>query len=154
MRTRGLPRPLLAVLLGQAKMHAYDLTLASSFPDSASGLPLLTRYFPDLMQQRYGEYFAKHPLKREIVATVAINHVINHAGITFLPTLSARTGVEYGAIVQAYIEADQAVGASRRRDDLLAAKGDAEAERRQLLAIEREVGEAVNARLERVGAPT
>ena len=108
MRMRGLPRPLLAVLLGQAKMHAYDLTLASSFPDSPSGLPLLTRYFPDLMQQRYGEYFAKHPLKREIIATVAINHVINHAGITFLPTLAARTGADYGAIVQAYIEADEA----------------------------------------------
>ena len=78
--------------------------------------------------------------------------MINHAGITFLPTLAARTGADYGAIVQAYIEADEAVGASRRRDDLLAAKGDAEAERRQLLAIEREVEEAVNARLEQVGA--
>jgi glutamate dehydrogenase len=151
LRTRGLPRPLLAVLLGQAKMHAYDLTLASSFPDSPSGLPLLTRYFPDLMQQRYGESLAKHPLKREIIATVAINHVINHAGITFLPTLAARTGADYGAIVQAYIEADQAVG-SRRRDEVLAANGDAETEQRQLLAIEHEVAEAVNARLGQVVA--
>ena len=136
MRMRGLPRPLLAVLLGQAKMHAYDLTLSSTFPDSPSGLPLLTRYFPDLMQQRYGEFFAKHPLKREIIATVAINHVINHAGITFLPTRAAQSGADYGAIVQAYIEADEALGASRRRAEIAAAKGEAEAERRQLLAIE------------------
>ena len=96
-RRRGLPRPLLAVLLGQAKMHAYDLTLASTFPDSPAGLPLLRRLFPDLMKERYAALFTRHPLKREIIATVAINHVINHAGITFLPRLAAQAGVEYGA---------------------------------------------------------
>jgi glutamate dehydrogenase len=149
---RGLPRPLLAVLLGQAKMHAYDLTLASTFPDSPSGLPLLTRYFPDLMQERYREYFTRHPLKREIIATVAINHVINHAGITYLPTRAAQTGADYGAIVQAYIDADEALGASRRRAEIVASKGSAETERRQLLAIEQEVDEAVSARLEKVAA--
>jgi glutamate dehydrogenase len=154
LRMRGLPRPLLAVLLGQAKMHAYDLTLASSFPDSPSGLPLLTRYFPDLMQERYGEFFSKHPLKREIIATVAINHVINHAGITFLPTRAAQTGADYGAIVQAYMEADTALGASRRRTDIRAQSTDADAERRQLLALEQELDDAVNARLDRVGAST
>ena len=152
-RMRGLPRPLLAVLLGQAKMHAYDVTLASSFPDSPSGLPLLKRYFPDLMQERYADLFTRHPLKREIIATVAINHVINHAGITFLPTMAAQTGADYGTIVQAYIDADEALGASRRRDDLMATRGDAESERRQLLAIEREVEEAVIARLATVAAP-
>jgi glutamate dehydrogenase len=154
MRMRGLPRPLLAVLLGHAKMQAYDLTLASTFPDSPAGLPLLTRYFPDLMQERYAAHFAKHPLKREIIATVGINHVINHAGITFLPSLAARTGSDYGAIVQAYIEADEELGASRRRDEVRAAANDVEKERRQLLAIEAEVEEAVATRLVGVAAQT
>jgi glutamate dehydrogenase len=147
LRMRGLPRPLLAVLLSQAKMHAYDLTLASSFPDSPSGLPLLTRYFPDLMQQQYGQFFGKHPLKREIIATVAINHVINDAGITFLPRVAAQTGADYGTIVQAYIEAGDAVAAARRRTEIATAEGDTDAERRRLLAIEHEVEEAVTARL-------
>ena len=143
LRMRGLPRPLLAVLLGQAKMHAYDVVLASSFPDSEVGLPLLTRYFPDLMKERYAEHFAKHPLKREIIATVAINHVINHAGITFLPTIAAQTEADYGAIVEAYIEADAALDASRRRDEALASDGDASGQRRALLAIEADVERAV-----------
>jgi glutamate dehydrogenase len=151
-RMRGLPRPLLAVLLGQAKMHAYDLTLASTFPDRPSGLPLLTRYFPDLMQERYGEFLGRHPLKREINATVAVNHVINHAGITNLPTRAAQTGADYGAIVQAYIEADEAIGAARRRAEIGAEKGQAEAERRRLLAIEQELDEAVTGRLAKVAA--
>ncbi len=146
-RVRGLPRPLLAVLLGQAKMHAYELTLESAFPDSESGLPLLTRYFPDLMQERFGPLFTKHPLRREIIATVAINHVINNAGITFLPTQAVRTGADYGTIVHAYIDADEAVDATRRRRDVAAAGDTAEAERRQLLAIEQEVQEAAASRL-------
>ena len=146
-RDRGLPRPLLAVLLGQAKMHAYDLALASAFPDSADGLPLLTRYFPDLMKERYAASFTKHPLKREIIATVAINHVINHAGITFLPRMMAQAGAEPGAIVHAYVEADEALGVSRRRHELLAAGADAATERRQLLALEQELEQAVASRL-------
>ncbi len=148
-RSRGLPRPLLAVLLGHAKMHAYDVTLASSFPDSDTGLPLLTRYFPDLMRERYADAFTRHPLKREIIATVAINHVINHAGITFLPTMAARTGADYGAIVHAYVRADESIGASRRRHEVLAAGLDAATERRQLLAIEQEVERAVDEHLGR-----
>ncbi|MCC6162292.1 MAG: NAD-glutamate dehydrogenase [Acidobacteria bacterium] len=146
-RLRGLPRPLLAVVLAQAKMQAYDITLASSVPDSDAGLPLLTRYFPDLMQARYADAFTKHPLKREIVATVAINHVINHAGITFLPAVAAQTGSAYGPIVQAYIEADAASDASGRRAAILAANGGAESERRELLAIEAELEAAVVSRL-------
>ena len=70
----------------------------------------------------------------------------------FLPKMATRTGADYGTIVQAYIEADEALGASRRRDELVDARQDVEAERRQLLAIEQEVEEAVAARLEQVGA--
>ncbi len=147
LRPRGLPRPLLAVLLGHAKMHAYDVTLASSAPDSDAGVSLLARYFPDLMRERYADAFTRHPLKREIIATVAINHVINHAGIAFLPVMAQRTGADYGAIVQAYIEADDALDAERRRLDFVSARGDVVEERRQLLAIEQEVAEAVASRL-------
>lgn len=151
-RMRGLPRPLLAVLLGHAKMHAYDVVLASSFPDTDAGLPLLTRYFPELMKAQYAEHFTKHPLKREIIATVAINHVINHAGITFLPTIAAQTQAEYGAIVEAYIQADAAIGASARRDQALSAGSDAAGERRALLAIETELEQAVLAKLSGVAS--
>ncbi len=147
-RMRGLPRPLLAVLLGQAKMHAYEVTLASAFPDSEIGVPLLTGYFPELMKGRYADAFTRHPLAREIVATVGINRVVNHAGITFLPTVAAQTEAEYGAIVQAYVEAEAAIGADRRRAEALAGGGlDAASERRQLLAIEQELEEAVLSRL-------
>ena len=80
--------------------------------------------------------------------------MINHAGITFLPTRAAQNNVDYGTIVQAYIDADEALGASRRRAEIVAARSEAESECRQLLAIEREVGDAVTARLEKVGVST
>ncbi len=147
-RERGLPRPLLAVLLGQAKLHAYTQVLASGFPDSPAGMPLLTRYFPDLMKARYGEWFGKHPLKREIIATVGVNHVINHAGVTFLPRLAAQTGAEVGAIVEAYVHTDAELGATGRREEAAASPGvDSAAELKQLLAIEADLEKAVVARL-------
>ena len=43
---RGLPRPLLCVLLGYSKMHAFDALLRTDFPDSPSGRPFLEGYFP------------------------------------------------------------------------------------------------------------
>ena len=36
---RGLPRPLLAVLLGQAKMYAFQMVMETAFPESAAGSP-------------------------------------------------------------------------------------------------------------------
>ena len=52
-RERGLPRPLLCVLLGYSKMSAFQLLLESDFPDSAAGQPFLDGYFPRLLRERF-----------------------------------------------------------------------------------------------------
>jgi len=143
-RHRGLPRPLLAVLLGYSKKHGYDETLASTFPDSSAGEPLLHSYFPPLLRERFFTHFGKHPLKREIVATVAINHVINHAGIAFILRVSARTGAATGDIVAAYFEADARLKAADRRAAILAADGaDNDARHEALIAFEDDIEAAV-----------
>jgi hypothetical protein len=61
--------------------------------------------------------------------------------------MAAQTGAEPGAIVHAYVEADEALGASRRRDELMTSSVDATGERRQLLTIEQELEQAVTSRL-------
>jgi glutamate dehydrogenase len=45
-RKRGLPRPLLAVLLGHTKMWAFEMAMETDFPDSPAGRPFLEGYFP------------------------------------------------------------------------------------------------------------
>ena len=83
-RERGLPRPLLAVLLGHTKMYAFEMVMQTSFPESEAGRPFLVEYFPQRLQREFADHFEEHPLRREIVATAAVNHVINCAGVTFL----------------------------------------------------------------------
>ena len=52
-RERGLPRPLLAVLLGHTKLWAEELILETDFPDSETGRPLLDAYFPKRLREAF-----------------------------------------------------------------------------------------------------
>ncbi|MCK6681269.1 MAG: NAD-glutamate dehydrogenase [Thermoanaerobaculia bacterium] len=116
-RDRGLPRPLLCVTLGHVKNWAFARLLNSTVPDSQVARPFLSAYFPSQMRKDYGEHLDLHPLRREIIATAAVNHVINHAGISVLHRMMAASGRELGDVVEAYLAADRAAEAAdlRRR---------------------------------------
>ena len=118
---RGLPRPLLCVLLGYSKMHAFDALLRTDFPDSPSGRPFLEGYFPHPLRERYLAYFQDHVLRREIIATCAVNHVINHAGITLLPRLMAATRMTIGQVIEAYVTAERESEAPSLRNRIVSA---------------------------------
>jgi glutamate dehydrogenase len=133
---RGLPRPLLCVMLGNVKNWAFTKTLHSSLPDAEVAQPLLVSYFPTRMREAYREHFALHPLRREIIATVAVNHLINHAGVGFLHRMAGATRREVGDIVHAYLVADRDSGASRVRERIRAAGKAAADEQQQLVAVE------------------
>lgn len=81
---KGLTRSELAVLLAYSKMALYKTLLDSSLPDDPYFAADLSRYFPKAMQEEFAGAIAGHPLKREIIATVATNSIVNRAGITFL----------------------------------------------------------------------
>jgi glutamate dehydrogenase len=114
---RGLPRPVLAVSLGNVKRWAYDLLLNSSFPDAPEAQPFLTGYFPRRIQSEFGASIPEHPLHREIVATVAVNHVINNAGVSFLHRMMGESGAPLDRVVAAYVavELDSQAAALRQR---------------------------------------
>ena len=100
---RGLVRPELAVLLAYAKMTLYEELLASTLPDIPELAEELSGYFPAAMRDRLGAQIATHPLRREIIATVVTNDVVNRARITFVHDLRARTGRSAPDIARAYI---------------------------------------------------
>ena len=110
-RERGLPRPLLAVLLGHTKMYAFEMVMQTSFPESEAGRPLLVEYFPHRLQGEFADHFEAHPLRREIVATAAVNHVVNCAGVTFLSRMMAGGKFGIGDVIAAYSEVDRSSGA-------------------------------------------
>jgi glutamate dehydrogenase len=106
-KARGLPRPLLAVVLGHAKMWAFEMVMETDFPDTPAGEAFLLAYFPEGLRP-YEEYFKAHTLRREIVATGAVNFLINCTGVTFLFRIVATSKAGVGDVVRAYIEADAA----------------------------------------------
>jgi glutamate dehydrogenase len=149
-RDRGLPRPLLAVLVGHTKLWAEELILETGFPDGDSGRPLLDAYFPKRLREGFAPHFGEHYLKREIIGTAAINHIVNNAGISYLARTMAATKAGLGEVVAAYVETDRATGASEKRAQVLDGSRTAAAEHEALLAIEAELEQKT---LKALGAP-
>ncbi|MFH1574047.1 MAG: NAD-glutamate dehydrogenase domain-containing protein, partial [Acidobacteriota bacterium] len=135
-RERGLPRPLLAVLTGYAKMWAFQALLEGSLPDSPAAHPLLVEYFPPLLRERFAGNFADHTLRREIIATVAANHVINCSGITLIPSLVKSSEKDIGEVVGAYLTAERDCEARQLRDQILKGAMSAADEQQALLELE------------------
>ncbi len=135
-RERGLPRPLLGVLLGYAKMSAYQLLIQTDFSDRPAARRFLEGYFPSLLRERFSEHFEEHVLKREIMATAAVNYLINRAGVTLLPRLTGVGEVDVGDAVATWVEVDRETEAPPLREALLGARRPAREEQEALLEIE------------------
>ncbi len=111
---RGMVRPELAVLLAYAKQSLTDSLLSSSLPDSQYLEQDLRSYFPPKVVERFGHVLADHPLRRELIATLVANDVVNSQGITFVSRVVAETGAEAADVVRAYRIARDVTGAVER----------------------------------------
>ena len=80
--------------------------------------PFLVEYFPQRLQREFADHFDEHPLRREIVATAAVNHVVNCAGVTFLSRMMAGGKFGIGEVIAAYSEVDRSSGALSLRERL------------------------------------
>ena len=98
---RGLTRPELAVLLAYAKLELKAELVAGEAPDDPYLAGTLQGYFPPELR-RFGEAMAAHRLRRDIVATVLTNRVVDWLGPTFASRLRAATGADAGALVRAF----------------------------------------------------
>jgi glutamate dehydrogenase len=107
---KGLTRPEIAVLLAYSKMELYRRLLDSPLPDERYFLSDLKRYFPKHMQEGFEEAIEKHRLKREIIATVMTNSLVNRAGITLYFDLVEDTGASARDVAAAYAIARDAFG--------------------------------------------
>ena len=102
---RGLVRPELCVLLAYAKRLLREQVTASTLPDDDYLHSDLAAYFPPAVIERFGAYVATHPLRREMIATIVTNDVINSMGITFVPRMAAETGASPDEVARAFIAA-------------------------------------------------
>lgn len=74
----SIVRPVLGSLLSYSKIFIKKIILDSSLVDEQFSLQYLFRYFPQSFVGAYEQQIVNHPLKREIIATMMADIVINH----------------------------------------------------------------------------
>ena len=106
----GLTMPEFAILLSHTKIALAGELLASDLPEEPYFAGELERYFPAVLRERFGPQLARHPLRREIVASRVANDLVNYAGTTFAFRLGDETGAGADEIARAYTAASGAFG--------------------------------------------
>ncbi|MFN3817239.1 MAG: NAD-glutamate dehydrogenase, partial [Brevundimonas sp.] len=108
----GLTTPELSMLLAHAKISLARSVIASDLPDEPWVREILRGYFPRELRERFGDHLGEHPLRREIVATVLVNTVVDLGGITFAHRALEETGCDPADVVRAAVVADRVFGLS------------------------------------------
>lgn len=103
---QALTRPELAVLLAYAKIVLKQALLASALPDDASQEGNLLGYFPEELTSQYANRILNHPLRREIIATVLTNRIINNYGLSCVFRLTEETETPDERVIAALLQAE------------------------------------------------
>jgi len=99
---QGLTSPELATLLAHTKLDLTAAVLDSDLPDTPAFAARLPEYFPRLIRERFPDAIAAHPLRREIIATLLVNEMVDGAGITYAFRLGEELAASPTDAVRAY----------------------------------------------------
>ncbi|HPA37546.1 MAG TPA: NAD-glutamate dehydrogenase [Phenylobacterium sp.] len=116
---KGLTRPEEAVLLAYGKLELSHDMVASTAPDDPWFEQTLEGYFPKGLR-KYADTLGRHRLRREIVATVVANDVINRCGPSFPTRLMAAASCDVRAFVAGYEAAKVVLDLPRLWDQVAA----------------------------------
>jgi glutamate dehydrogenase len=105
---QALTRPEMSVLMAYAKITLFDDLLEGQAVDDAHLARDLARYFPRRIAEEYGDAIPGHRLKREIIATMLANDIVNTGGITFVSRICEAAGVNPSDVTRAYVAARDA----------------------------------------------
>ncbi len=101
----GLTRPEISVLMAYAKNGMRQELLISDVPDSEYLQEDLLSYFPKPLCEKYRQALLGHQLRREIMASMLANSIVNRAGITFVSAIAEETGFSTAEVVRAFVVA-------------------------------------------------
>ncbi len=88
--------------------------------DEQFSLQYLFRYFPQSFVGAYEQQIVNHPLKREIIATMMADIVINHQGITFLSDYAKLGNEKFLLKIKSYLVAKLLFGSREIREKIYA----------------------------------
>ena len=99
---QGLVAPELAVVMAYCKIRLFTRLLDSDLPEDDYLGHDLERYFPPPLPERYSARMRGHRLRREIIATVVANQLVDRAGATFAFRLGEETGAAPSLLARGY----------------------------------------------------
>ncbi len=100
---QGLTSPELSVLAAYAKIELTTALRESDLADDPWFRSTLRAYFPQQLRERFDAELDTHPLRREIIATVVANDMINLGGITFAFRAIEETSATEAAVAKAFV---------------------------------------------------
>ena len=111
-------RPILSVLMLYAKILIQDILVKDDMIEASAFNKYLFKYFPKSFIAIYENEIIHHPLKKEIIAMIIANKIINSCGTTFISDLD-EIGVDRFILkIKAYLLSDEFFGANDLRFDL------------------------------------
>jgi glutamate dehydrogenase len=132
----GLTPPEFSVLIGHVKLALFDELLDSNLPD----LPYFTRellaYFPKQLRERFCDRIPEHRLRREIIANIVANELVNWCGISFVFRLKQETGADAASIAAAYFVARDVLEQTQFRQRIAELDNSVPARRQTQLLLE------------------
>ncbi len=106
----GLTRPELAVLLSNAKLALQDALEHGSLSKDPAADALVLGDFPPRMQAEYRQELLTHRLRKEIVATVTANRIVNRMGMIHPFELAEEEGASLADLGCAFVAACELLG--------------------------------------------
>lgn len=102
----GLTRPELAVLVSYNKLALSDAALEGGVADDPGLEHWLTDGFPQRLVERFPQAVSEHRLKRELIATLVTNQMVDRLGIATAHRLPAGFSARMEAAVCGYVLAE------------------------------------------------
>lgn len=106
----GLTTPEAAVVVAYTKMQLIDALVDSDLPEDPAMQKVLEAYFPPQLVERFPDALAAHPLRREIIATMVANRIVNIGGVTYAFRAMEETGADAARLARAFLAMDEVFG--------------------------------------------
>jgi glutamate dehydrogenase len=106
----GLTSPELSTLMAHVKLTLKEEMLTTELPELDVFASRLPNYFPTPLRERFTPEIRTHQLRREIVATMLINDLVDTGGISYAFRINEDVGVGPIDAIRTYVATDAIFG--------------------------------------------
>ncbi|RLA62768.1 MAG: hypothetical protein DRQ88_01845 [Epsilonproteobacteria bacterium] len=115
---KTLPRPVLAQIQSFVKMGVYNDFQKSDLLDDPFFDKFYKSYFPQLIVQEFEGDLAAHPLKKQIIATVLTNKIVNQVGSFFFDRFKHFIGKGVDEVSKVYLIMEECLDSTQFRHEI------------------------------------